>query len=284
MSVGLMPAPVALPRLLTSRSSRSARRSRTVARRRRKPFFGSARSGAAEFGGFLLMRISGLLSAVIALGLSTAANAASITILPAGDLGPPAGYGSGATFDSVPAEAYGSTTPSGPFLDGGAAFSGSGVVMNNGGQGSLGLYATPYGDATNYIAVLGGGSEQIGFAALESSFGLYWGSVDTYNSLAFYNGTVLVATISGADVAPPMTANGGQTEYASNGYVLISALPQFDRVVADSSSNSFEFDNVVAGGASAVPEPSTWAMMLLGFTGLGYGGFRRSKRSISAFA
>jgi hypothetical protein len=230
------------------------------------------------------MRISGLLGAVIALGLSTAANAASITILPPGDIGPPAGYGTGATFDTIAAQPYGSTTSSGLFLDGGASFSGSGVVMNNGGQGSAGLYATPYGDATNYLAVLGGGSEEIAFSGLKSSFGLYWGSVDTYNSLTFYNGNTAVATISGADVAPPLAANGGQTDYASNGYILISALPQFDRVVAASSSNSFEFDNVVAGGASAVPEPSTWAMLLLGFAGLGYAGWRRSKGPIAAFA
>jgi hypothetical protein len=223
------------------------------------------------------MHISGLLSAVVALGLSTAAHAATITILPPGDLGPPAGYGSGATFNGISAQPYGSTTATGSFLDGGAAFSGTGVVMNNGGQGSAGLYATPYGDDTNYLAVLGGGSETIAFAALKSSFGLYWGSVDTYNSLAFYNGTTLVATISGADVAPPLAANGGQTDYASNGYILISALPLFDRVVAASSSNSFEFDNVAAGGMSAVPEPATWAMMLLGFTGLGYAASRRAK-------
>ena len=29
----------------------------------------------------------------------------------------------------------------------------------------------------------------------------------------------------------------------------------------------------------AVPEPSTWAMMLLGFAGLGYAGYSRSKRT-----
>jgi hypothetical protein len=233
------------------------------------------------------MRVSGLLGALAALGLSTAGHAASITILPAGDLGPPAGYGSSATFDTVSAEAYGSTAPFGSFLDGGAAFSGSGVVMNNGGQGSSGLYATPYGDATNYMAVLGGGSEEIAYSSLMNSFGLYWGSVDTYNSLAFYNGDTLVATITGVDVAPTTNANGGQTDYASNGYVLISALPLFDRVVAASSSNSFEFDNVVAGGvtlSTAVPEPSTWAMLLIGFSGLGYAGFRRSKEPISALA
>jgi hypothetical protein len=33
--------------------------------------------------------------------------------------------------------------------------------------------------------------------------------------------------------------------------------------------------------AAAVPEPSTWAMMLLGFAGLGYAGFRSRKTSVS---
>ena len=61
-------------------------------------------------------------------------------------------------------------------------------------------------------------------------------------------------------------------------------MKQFDRVVAASSANSFEFDKVVAGGASAVPEPSTCAMLLLGFAGLGYAGFRRSNGPIAAFA
>ncbi len=160
--------------------------------------------------------------------------------------------------------------------------------MNNDGQGSLGLYATPLGDTTNYMAVLLGGSEEIAYSSLKDSFGLYWGSVDTYNSLAFYSGAVLVATITGADLGQPVNANGGQTDYASNAYVWITALPQFDRVIAASSSNSFEFDNVVAGSApqipdsvAAVPEPSTWAMLLLGFAGLGYGAFRRSRATIS---
>jgi hypothetical protein len=35
---------------------------------------------------------------------------------------------------------------------------------------------------------------------------------------------------------------------------------------------------------SAVPEPSTWAMMMLGFSGLGYAGFRRAKKSPVAIA
>jgi hypothetical protein len=33
----------------------------------------------------------------------------------------------------------------------------------------------------------------------------------------------------------------------------------------------------VLGGA--VPEPSTWAMMLIGFAGLGYAGFKQTRKS-----
>jgi hypothetical protein len=35
---------------------------------------------------------------------------------------------------------------------------------------------------------------------------------------------------------------------------------------------------------SAVPEPSTWAMMLLGFAGLGFAGYGRTKKSDATFA
>jgi PEP-CTERM motif len=40
---------------------------------------------------------------------------------------------------------------------------------------------------------------------------------------------------------------------------------------------------LVLAGLSAfiVPEPSTWAMMLIGFAGLGYAGYRRSRKALS---
>jgi hypothetical protein len=39
--------------------------------------------------------------------------------------------------------------------------------------------------------------------------------------------------------------------------------------------DGFGFDFGVGG---AVPEPSTWAMMLLGFAGLGFAGYRRARK------
>lgn len=241
------------------------------------------------------MRRSIVLGAVIAVGLSAAGHAATITDLGEGVLSPN-GYSLMATFDggSFQAENFGDTAPYGGFVYSAGAltmtFSGTGVVMNNGGQPAGGLYATPYDDGSNYMAVLGGGHEDIAFSALMNSFGLYWGSIDTYNSLEFYNGANLVATVSGADVQPPLANNGDQTSYATNRYIEISALPGFTSVRLASSSNSFEFDNVVAGVAitqfsSAVPEPSTWAMLMLGFGGLGYAAMRRRQKGpISALA
>jgi PEP-CTERM motif len=44
----------------------------------------------------------------------------------------------------------------------------------------------------------------------------------------------------------------------------------------------FTFNNAFITASvqtAAIPEPSTWAMMLLGFAGLGYAGFRRTRKS-----
>ena len=38
------------------------------------------------------------------------------------------------------------------------------------------------------------------------------------------------------------------------------------------------------GSLTAAPEPSTWAMMLLGFAGLGFAGYRRGARARQATA
>ena len=44
------------------------------------------------------------------------------------------------------------------------------------------------------------------------------------------------------------------------------------------------FNEAFSLSGSAVPEPSTWAMMLLGFAGLGFAGYRRARRAGAASA
>ncbi len=50
--------------------------------------------------------------------------------------------------------------------------------------------------------------------------------------------------------------------------------------VGRGANQNFTLD-IVAG---AVPEPSTWAMALLGFAGLGYAGYRKAGQAASASA
>jgi hypothetical protein len=56
--------------------------------------------------------------------------------------------------------------------------------------------------------------------------------------------------------------------------------------IAAQTNPSFWFvdDASVTGAASTVPEPSTWAMMLAGFAGLGFLGWRGSRKTTARAA
>jgi hypothetical protein len=197
------------------------------------------------------------------------------------------------TFDSIPTpNIYSGTSintgpvPSNygtlPPLLGGVAFSGGAFIANNAPGTAAGISATPAGDTTNYMSIMGGQYETLTFSGNRNSFGLYWGSIDAYNEIQFFSGNSLVATYFGntLNAVPPVGSNGDQFLLATNAYIMFSGL-SFDKVKLSSSGNSFEFDNVFAGSQSrvgAVPEPSTWAMMILGFAGIGFMAYRRKSQ------
>jgi hypothetical protein len=173
------------------------------------------------------------------------------------------------------------TNTSGTFTTAFATFSGDGVVRN----GPITNVAAPpfFGpatgssDTTNYLSVTG--KETISFGtALHSAFALYWGSVDTYNSISFVNTvTNTEVTFGGIFIKPP--ANGNQGSFATNTDVAFSNLGfNFNEVILNSTSPAFEVDNLQVDSAVAtppVPEASTWAMMILGFFGVGFMAYRR---------
>jgi len=210
----------------------------------------------------------------------------------------------GVTSISAPTETFDSQTlgQSSPFVgaDGGL-YTGFGSVLLGDVSGVAsapyfgplatdGAGSAPAGkDPTQYLTVgpsnpsaSGPGSpETITYSSPRTLFGLYWGSVDTYNTIDFYLGGVLIAggNITGSDVIPGLSASGNQTDYSANRYVVFTNLV-YDQVVLGSSAQfALEVDNI----ASGVPELSTWAMMLLGFCGLGllYG---RTKKGSPAVA
>jgi hypothetical protein len=70
----------------------------------------------------------------------------------------------------------------------------------------------------------------------------------------------------------------GSSTFVTESPTDLTNISQLDiNLVSFTAANAtFAVDNIVL--SSAIPEPSTWAMMLLGFAGLGYAGFRRTSK------
>lgn len=114
-----------------------------------------------------------------------------------------------------------------------------------------------------------------------SQMTMLWGSVDLYNSISFYLGSVLVDVVTGADVFAL------DTDIQSGaGAVLVEFLVSggtFDRVEFSSNTNAFEVSNIEVNVSNIpnVPVPPTIFLLgsMLGVFGLF--GFRR--RSAASF-
>jgi hypothetical protein len=119
---------------------------------------------------------------------------------------------------------------------------------------------------TPYLSVLGGGSATYTFAGSVSAFEFDWGSVDSYNTLTINSTGADPIVIPGLSF--PNAANGNQVDAGTNGLFRVTATAgeRFNSVTFSSSSNSFEVDNLATGG---VPEPASWALMIVGFGGAG---------------
>ncbi|HBG07905.1 MAG: hypothetical protein A2075_19040 [Geobacteraceae bacterium GWC2_58_44] len=207
-----------------------------------------------------MKKLVALLSTVLLFGMTGAASAYTIDYLSISD-----GNGgfltphSGAqveTFDAAPVFSW----------------SGNGGIVS----GSVpNVTAAPFGqsapDSTNYVSVPNGSRTATGFT-MSNYLGLWWGSVDSYNTIDFYNGATLVASITGDDAINPSPANGNRTAPGTNLYVNIHDLPHFDSFTLSSSTFAFEADNIAVG---VVPEPGTMMLLGAGFLGLAIYGKRR---------
>jgi hypothetical protein len=237
------------------------------------------------------------------LGLTTAANAASwvfgnLVITQIAPENP-------TTFNDDP---VGPTPPFPPGLENStvcdSAYCGAIQFASDGGvaNGTSGSAATPAGDTTNYLWGVNGlnplgfnGAEVIfnpanGADGLPISFNIFWGSIDALmtnpdgsprydNTLTVFTSVNTQDSVTGSQLAAAgvFGVNGFGNQFSANDnqwFNIHDTAGTIEFFTARSTNNAFEFDM-----GSSVPEPSTWAMMVLGFAGLGYAAFRRGAKA-----
>jgi hypothetical protein len=85
-----------------------------------------------------------------------------------------------------------------------------------------GKYAQPFGVNSQYLTVPNPAptilSAIFNLGTAADYFGIFWGSIDSYNFISFYLNNSLVASYSGSDIVGQF-ANGNQLGYSSNRYI-----------------------------------------------------------------
>jgi hypothetical protein len=173
------------------------------------------------------------------------------------------------------------SAPLGPVLQ--APYSGNGRIVT----GSVGgQYAAPqtaaHPNTSRYLAVptqtSGTMSVSIDAPTLSNYFGLWWGSVDNYNTIAFFNGNTQVASFGGSmlrGVPNPVLTPGTQSEAAYFNFAFTDG-DAFTRVVLLSTSFALESDNHVFG-ATVIPVPGAAVLLMSGVLGMLFAVRRRRK-------
>ena len=106
----------------------------------------------------------------------------------------------------------------------------------------------------------------------DAIIGSFDDEVDSFN---FFTGSS-IATLSFFEMIGPV--NGGDP--CTTGPVAGTCLITFPdaAVIGIQTDTGSVLLTAVSATAGTVPEPSTWAMLLLGFAGLGYAGWRRAAK------
>jgi PEP-CTERM motif len=188
-----------------------------------------------------------------------------------------------AIIDGITVNDYGRVNPAGPDFTqpgfaAGTAQMQIGQVNGPGNPSQLDNPGwNPYGasDSTHSWWNIEGG--QVTMNGSGSGLTIVWGSPNdnnpwATNTVSFYSGANGTGSLIGQVLASDLYSNFSNIDNTQDpGFLVSFQTPEkFGSVVFTTGSSDFEF--------AAVPEPSTWAMLGLGFAGLALGGYKRSRR------
>lgn len=133
---------------------------------------------------------------------------------------------------------------------------GATVGVNEGGSGYSGTLPN---NNTHYLTIPGGAQATLTSIKGIRAFSLYMGSPDTYNSIQFIGKNGFNQTLTGGQ----LSAGDTNQQWSWGARVNFDfGDAEVTQVILRSSQNSYESDNFAV---AAVPEPATWAMMIMGF-------------------
>jgi hypothetical protein len=191
-------------------------------------------------------------SAVASISLSTGAGSAVTSVDASADF-----ESTNALFDN-------------PYLEAGLEFSRTGMTFNNNGCGYAGCpgHAGFPGFATT-------GNYMYGTGNLTSYFDIKTTGGNIFSGLEFVIGTGFSQTsqnVTWEAFLNNASVGSGSTTLAAGSVVGFSGAGGFDQLrysAYDNGQNAAAFDSVRAQYSGAVPEPATWAMMIIGFGAAG---------------
>jgi hypothetical protein len=192
-------------------------------------------------------------------------SAATITVTPGGA---PCGESAGLcttvagattiTFDDIDGNALPSIFGDAQYM-GNAAFTTTAAGSSPFVTGRKGGYwEAPFENTTTFLTVGSPGSAgpvNIQFAKPIIYFGMYVGSPDSYNSIAFYSGGDLLGTFVGNDIVNPANSALRSAQYVN----FAIAGGSVDQIVMNSGIAAFETDNHAYVTVHS-PEPMTMAL------------------------
>lgn len=136
------------------------------------------------------------------------------------------------------------------------------------------VYANPLGNTTKFGYVY---PNQVGTFDLTglTSLTFIWGSADPSNLLKLFdiNGNLVDSWLGSADLLGD--TSGSHTAVNANPFITLTFSPQ-EAGYLEFSTGQIAFE-VATFNLGAVPEPSTWAMMIMGIGLVGFGMRRRQK-------
>ena len=138
-----------------------------------------------------------------------------------------------------------------------------------------GTYANNYNTFGNSLDNMAGGTQTLTFNFVDavSAFAFNFGASDVVWTLTAFSG----ANALESTTINPTTSSNTKSYFGLTGNNITSAK------LTHSGGDYVFVDNLTFAGAGAVPEPATWAMMIIGFGAVG-ASMRRRKVSAAATA